>query len=223
MDANLKKDILQIIEEEIAIGFKKPLDILEVVIDTYNEVTIDEVWVENKIEKLYQQKLQQSEEWQHPTDFEKLEAVFDCLLENGIIALHNAGYTRNDCVAECEAVMQELDLFKTGSIGYCYYSTQDIKRIIHLQNPLFIGFQSVTNTEKESLAVAKIIIEELKKYNFDVVWDENSTSRIKISNFDWKKIPQKNDYNYKNVLNHLKHHKKEQKAQKKPGWKFWKL
>ncbi|SFU40240.1 hypothetical protein SAMN05216480_102277 [Pustulibacterium marinum] len=223
MDKLIQKDIIQIIKEEIAIGFKEPMEIFDVVLDTFNEISLDEDWVSKTIDEQYTINIEDSKTWHHPTDFEKLRNVFNELIEKGIVALHNAGYTRNDCLSECHSVIQELDFFEEHIKGFCYYSTQDIKRIIHIKNPLFIGFQALNENESLSIEIGNIIVEELKKQDFEVLWNGNLASRIEVINFDWKKIPDKTDYDYKNVIHRLNHYKKSQKPKKKSLWKFWKL
>ncbi|WP_217605708.1 hypothetical protein [Chitinophaga sp. GbtcB8] len=71
---------------------------------------------------------------------------------SGIIALHNAGYTRQDGESDCGHIYSELKAEGITTRGYCFYHTQDLERVIE-GHELYVAFGTF---EADSGAVAAI-------------------------------------------------------------------
>lgn len=128
-------------------------------------------------------------------NYERLREVFDTVNKEGIISIHNAGYSLDDDFAEIETVFQFIKENNIPRRGYCFYHQQDIERAMNssIQN-LHLAFHSMNNDKETALDVGKRIVELLKESGFSVNWNHNANTRIIIENFLWDKNYDVDDY-----------------------------
>ncbi|NDV77579.1 hypothetical protein [Dysgonomonas sp. 511] len=161
-------------------------DTLEAIEDEGWESEIPEEWVKETVTREYNKNMEESKKWQHPTDTEKLHTVFDNLCKKKIVALHNAGYTLSEAVYDCQEVWADLTDIGIKPIGYCYYHGQDLERVIE-SGSLNIGFDGEKpKNDKEAIAIANIIVAELKSAGFNVNWNGSASKRIEVTGFNWQ-------------------------------------
>jgi hypothetical protein len=186
--------IYESIFNQVRMGFLSISEIKENIIEEIEDNEFDEEisekWAFEIIDKEYQKLKSESENWENPTDTEKLIEAFDELCENNIIALHNAGYTTSDGEYEVVEVERNLLENQVTSDGYCFYHEQDLSRAISLENPsLYIAFQKVDNSDdKITLDVGRKIVKILSNKGFEIEWKEDVNSKILIPNFKWQYI-----------------------------------
>ncbi|HEY1192791.1 DUF6891 domain-containing protein [Flavobacterium sp.] len=186
--------IYESIFNQVRMGFLSIDDIkeniMEEIEDNEFEDEISEAWAFEKIDEEYQKLLEESKNWESPTDTEKLINAFDDLCDQNIIALHNAGYTTSD--GEYEVVEVERDLRNSGveSDGYCFYHEQDLARAVMQDDPsLFIAFQKVDNSdEATTIEVGNKVAKVLRNNGLEVKWDGSAKRKLEIPGFRWKQI-----------------------------------
>ena len=197
--------ICESIFNQIRMGFLSISEIKENIIEEIKDNGFDkemsEKWALEIIDKEYQKVISESENWESPTDTEKLIEAFDELCRNNIIALHNAGYTTSDGEYEVVEVERNLRENQITSDGYCFYHEQDLSRAVSLENPsLYIAFQKVDNSDNEvTLGVGRKVVKVLTKKGFEIEWNEDVNSKILIPNFKWQYIY---DENKRDLLNY---------------------
>lgn len=59
-------------------------------------------------------------------NFLKLEAAFQSLMKQGIVALHDTGYTQLEGFEDCNEIATELYRKGEKVIGCCFYTEQDL-------------------------------------------------------------------------------------------------
>ena len=169
--------------------------IIEEVEDNGFEDEISEEWINSTIENEYEKLKEERQNWKSPTDTEKLIKAFNDLCKENIIALHKAGYTTSD--GESDVAEVEAELRKSGVIsdGYCFYHEQDLARAISPEDSrLTIAFNKIDNSNDEvAIQVGRRVVKKLKEHGFDIIWNENATRKIEISNFKWEKIYNESD------------------------------
>jgi hypothetical protein len=186
--------IYESIYSQVRMGFNSIEDIKEGIIEEIEdngfENEISQQWAFDYIDAEWKKLFEESKHWKKPTDTDRLVQAFDELCQNNIIALHNAGYTISDGEYEVVEIERELQDNQVVSDGYCFYHEQDLARAIYNGNPmLYIAFNKIDNTDDAvTIEVGKKIVAMLKKYNFEVEWNEKPTTRIAIKNFSWKLI-----------------------------------
>ncbi|WKX74756.1 DUF6891 domain-containing protein [Zobellia laminariae] len=175
-------------------GFLSISDIKENIIEEIEDNGFDEEmseeWAFEIIGKEHQKLVSESENWETPTDTEKLIEAFDELCENNIIALHNAGYTTSDGEYEVVEIERNLRKNQVTSDGYCFYHEQDLSSAISLEDPcLYIAFQKVDNSDNNvTLNVGRNVVKVLTKKGLEVKWNEDVNTKILIPNFKWQYI-----------------------------------
>lgn len=163
-------------------------EIQEIVEDEGWENEIDEQWLKESITREYEKHLANSKTWQHPTDTDRLHKVFDGIIKQNIVALHNAGYTQSDALFDVQDVWQDLEDEGVQPIGYCYYHGQDMERAIE-DGILCIGYYGAKeNNDKEAILIGNKIATALREEGFDVNWNTAASKRIEIVNFNWQNV-----------------------------------
>lgn len=219
MTQDIKDEALEQLELDIKFGFENKEELFDSIREMfYDEDDFDEEWLRQTISEKYEQHQKDSLTWTKPTDFDKLAKAFDELIEEKIVCLHKAGYTKQDGEGDCMEIIEKLKKLKVKAIGYCYYHSQDLARAVDpdIRN-LYLGFDSPTQDDNEALEVANKIVSSLKKYGFDVDWTGTVDQRIEIKNITWRKAPDSEEWGSDRVISILT----ETKNDKKPFWKFW--
>jgi hypothetical protein len=219
MTQDIKDEALEQLDLDIKFGFENEEDIYFGIRDMfYDEDDFDEEWLRQSIAEKYSQHQKDSLDWARPTDFDRLAKAFDELIEEKIVCLHKAGYTRQDGEGDCMTAIEELNKRGIKAIGFCYYHAQDLARAVDpdIKN-LFVGFDSPTQNDNEALEVANTIVRILKKYAFEINWPGTIEQRIEIKNLTWRKVPDSEQWGAERVYAILT----KQNHNKKPFWKFW--
>jgi hypothetical protein len=217
MTQDIKNEVLDQVEVDIKSGFENEEELYESIREMfYEEDDFDEDWLKQIISEKYQQHQKDSLTWVRPNDFDKLVKVFDQLIQEKIVCLHKAGYTKQDGESDCMEAIEKLKELGIKTIGFCYYHTQDLARAVDkdIRN-LFLGFDSPSQNDIEALHVAKRIVSALRENNFEVSWVGTIDQRIEIKNITWQKVPDDEDWGYERVVSILT------TPNKKPFWKFW--
>jgi len=186
MTDTTKRDITEQIDVYIKSGFYDKEDIFTHVEEYLYKIPFDHDWTKQQIDIAYSDRLKEQKTWPTVTDFDKLVQAFDKLNSSGIVALHNAGMTRQDGEGDSQEIHE--DLFKTGikTKGFCYYHWQDIERVVE-DSHLYIGFGDFNNNDKEALEIGKQVAATLEERGFKLNWNKTVATRILITSIMWQK------------------------------------
>jgi hypothetical protein len=206
MTDTTKKDILEQVDISIKSGFYDKEEIFTNVEDYLYEIPFDHEWAKQQIDKAYSERLREQSTWPTVTDFDKIVQAFDKLNSSGIIALHNAGMTRQDGEGDSEEIHD--DLLKKGIItkGFCYYHWQDVERVVD-DSHLYIGFGDFNNNDKDALEIGKQVAAALEEQGFKLNWDNTVATRIEITNIKWQKRFGNDNCSNEKAINLLSHQK----------------
>lgn len=174
--------ILDTIKSHVWGGFDTPDDIQEVISDLLEEGA-DEKMLRESVNTEFMKKLEAEKSWPKVTDIDRLESVFLTLKTNGILCLHNAGYTMSDGHEDSNEALSSYP--KDKFFGYCFYHGQDLERAVSGEG-LMLAYDHVNGDVPEKIDVAQTIQKALKKAGFDVEWDGTTNQRLSIPKFDWK-------------------------------------
>ena len=174
--------ILDAIKVHVWGGFDTPEDIQELISDLLEEGA-DEKLLRESVYIEFKEKLEAEKSWPQVTDLDRLNSVFQALKTNGILCLHNAGYTMSD---GHEDSTEALSAYPKGKFfGYCFYHGQDLERAVS-GGGLMLAYDHVNGDVPEKIEVAQAMQQELEKVGFTVEWDGTTNQRINIPKFDWK-------------------------------------
>jgi hypothetical protein len=189
-----KAFLMEGIVSRVRFGFSDPEtminEVLEQVEDEGWEDDFEEGWVRETITGLYNQRLAESKTWQHPTDTERLVLVFERMRKEKIVALHFAGYTQSDSIADVSELYAQLRADNKHPEGHCFYHEQDLERVIPDKGgDLLLGFYGADSKDTaRALKVARTIIHILQQQGFETDWKQGLAQRITIKNFKWLKV-----------------------------------
>lgn len=187
MDTNLQQEVKDTILRDVAGGFvEDEQEMFDNITDMFYGETLDEAWVKQEIAVQFAAKLKEQATWPEETDVDRLMAAFDELNEQGIIALHNAGYTRQDGESDVWDLHHQLKEDGVDSIGYCFYHAQDLERVIDGQQ-LYLAFGAFEAGDAAGIAVGEAVFTMLEQYEFQPVWDHSLDNRIAVPGIKWQK------------------------------------
>jgi len=174
--------ILDAIKVHVWGGFDTPDDI-QGVISGLLEEGADEKVLRESVSIEFKKKLEAEKSWPQITDLDQLESAFQALKSNGILCLHNTGYTMSD---GHEDLNEALSAYPKGKFfGYCFYHGQDLARVVS-GGGLMLAYDHVNGDVPEKIRVGQTMQQELEKAGFTLDWDGTTNQRLNIPKFDWK-------------------------------------
>ncbi|RKZ45143.1 MAG: hypothetical protein DRR16_29385 [Candidatus Parabeggiatoa sp. nov. 3] len=177
------KSILDTIKMWIWSGFYDRDEVNEM-IDDILEDDCDEAFLRSAIGLEFDKKSLAEASWPEETDCDRLDRAFESLNSNGIIALHNAGYTLSDGIT---GVSEVLDKIGSDCIsGYCFYHGQDVKSAV-AGGGLMIAFGDLGDDKPKKAEIGATVRKMLEKHGFNVEWNGDTETRLNIPELDWKR------------------------------------
>jgi hypothetical protein len=174
--------ILDAIKVHVWGGFDTLNDVQEVISDLLEDGA-DEKMLREFVNTEFDKKFEAEKSWAEVTDVDRLDNVFKVLMNNGILCLHNSGYTMSDGHEDSH---EALSAYAKGKFfGYCFYHEQDLERAV-AGSGLMLAYDHVDGDVPEKIKVAKTMQQELEKAGFTVDWDGTTNQRINVPKFDWK-------------------------------------
>jgi hypothetical protein len=206
IDGELKEEVLEVIKQEVKFGFDHEAEILETIwtMGFENEDQLNETWLQQMIAKDYHQHQLESKQWPRPTDFDSLAKVFDKLNSEKIIALHKAGYTKQDGYSDVAEVVDVLKAKDIVPLGYCFYHTQDLERAVDpASRNLFLAFDDIEQNTDRAIAIGKRMVSLLQEHGLKTEWDGTIEQRIEIKDITWQKTPDNQDWGMARAIEYL--------------------
>lgn len=128
-------------------------------------------------------KKKEQDSWPKNTDVDKLNEVFKRLKNEGVLCLHNAGYTMSDGHYDANEAIQN---YPKGTFqGYCFYHGQDLERILQ-GGSLMLAYDHINGDVPEKIDIGNKLKSELEKSGFKVIWNGTTEQRIEVSNIKWQ-------------------------------------
>ncbi|MCX5741864.1 MAG: hypothetical protein NT062_05105 [Proteobacteria bacterium] len=117
-----------------------------------------------------------------------IDAAFEQLQRQGIVALQGAGFTQSDGWAEANGVAHQLRARGTPPRGACFYQEQDLERAIQGKG-LALAFGAYTSNDAEhdaaTIALGHEIVAVLRAHGVDAAWAGDPTKGIAVAPFAW--------------------------------------
>lgn len=172
-------------KEEIVTDFSYELESL------YGDEVPDDEEIEAVVNDIYDKYAHK----EHGINFKRLKKVFDSLNKNKIIAIHNAGYTKQDGIYDAKEASKKIHACGVIPLGFCFYHQQDIERAMDDSiKSLYLCFDSINEDDDEAAAVGEKIVNLLLEEGFTVSWNHTIEQRIQINDFKWDKAYDNIDY-----------------------------
>jgi hypothetical protein len=164
-------------------GFYDAGDVNEMIDDILEE-DADEKMLRAAVPEEFARKAAAEKSWPAETDCDRLDAGFELLNAEGIIALQNAGYTMSDGISDVSEVLYERG--EEGIAGYCFFHGQDFERVLNGEG-LNLAFGDRFDNPADKAAIGKRVQEVLETKGFVIDWNGDPEKRLHIPQFDWKR------------------------------------
>ncbi|WP_020475667.1 DUF6891 domain-containing protein [Zavarzinella formosa] len=168
-------------------GFPDEDEIFEIISESHfwqNE--IDPGWLRREIAEGFRLKQAEEASWPEVSDCDRLDAVFGALHDDGILALHNAGYTQSDGTSDVAEFYHEDGGEESGIDGYCFYHGQDLEGVIETGD-LFLTFGDIDGDDARGVEVGRRIKGEFESAGFVVEWDGSIKTRLLVKGIKWRR------------------------------------
>ena len=181
--SDIDQYILDAIQTFVWSGFHTPEDVQRLIGELLEEGA-DEAMLRAAVLPEFEKKARAERTWPAETDCDRLDAAFEALEDQGILALHNAGNTMTDGHEDAAAILEESggDAF----VGYCFYHGQDVERAI-AGGGLLIAFDHVQGDVPEKKTIGQAVRAALQAENLVTDWNGDPETRINLPNFEWKR------------------------------------
>jgi hypothetical protein len=148
---------------------------------------LDVDWLREEIAAEFAKKQRDEAAWPAVTDVDRLARAFDALNAEGVIALHNAGYTQQDGMSDVSERYHDTE-DPAEILGWCFYTGQDIEGALESE-ALYIAFGIFENVpdEARSRTLAERVKTALEREGFRVAWDGDLGTRLEIAPLRWQK------------------------------------
>lgn len=147
---------------------------------------VDEGWLRDVIRSEAESKRKAEATWPKVTDYDRLDRAFSILEAQGIIALHRAGFTQSDGLAEVEDAYQEAGGKHSDYAGHCFYTEQDQEGALDGRG-LYIGFGHLSGSDAKGVKVGQMLRAALEREGFEIDWNGTIKSRLSIKGFHWQR------------------------------------
>ncbi len=176
-----RQELKDTIARRVAEGFDRQADIVESAMDAGEEKP-DKALVKKMITDAFAAHKKAQTTWRGRTDCDRLDAAFDDLEKDGIVARQN--FT---CCQSCGSyeIGDEIDAAKKKGavIGYTFYHQQDTESAADGCG-LYLLYGALK--AKDAKRVAKAIVGALKGAGLKTTWDGDLGTRILVE-MNWKK------------------------------------
>lgn len=184
----LTPDTLSEITAFVRGGFEDRDRIVEILCEEmYEPGELDADEVEHAVDAAFAALAAEKRSWPARTDCDRLDAVFDALPGQGIIALQNAGYTQSDGYDDIREAHRSHPQPRS-VVGYCFYHGQDLERAVR-GGGLYLAFGPIdpAREQTDGVQVGTAIVGLLQAQGFDAEWNGSFDQRIFVPKLDWKR------------------------------------
>jgi hypothetical protein len=180
-----KENLLNEIDFFIRAGYVLKTDLEEQSISQALEVGVSSDEIREYIASQMKKNLEIQTSWPAITMNDRIDLAFDELMEQGVVALQNAGLSMSDGWYEVNSL---ADTQVKPLKGAVFFHEQDVERGVEGQGILLaFGAYNEEDHEMESLDLANEICDVLNRHQIPNRWDGDIDSRIEILPFVWQK------------------------------------
>ena len=182
------EDVAGYIRRDVAAGFTKLGEIvpqaLEVVASDY-DVEALRPHAQRVLAEAMEEQRRPETEWPAVTDWDRFDAAFAALEENGIVCRHNFS-----CCGTCAAgeIWDEMKAERDKGreiVGCAHYNMQDTDGAVEGYG-IYLSYGSVLEGERAAVSIGHEIAEAMRGQGLEVEWDGSWAKRIFVK-MEWQR------------------------------------
>jgi hypothetical protein len=189
LTAKERSDVIKRIGRAISGGFETHSEALAGAVDYIEPrswTTEDRLWVQTELNRQWQGKLQQQTTWPELTDWSRIDGLFRKLVADGILCLHNAGYTLSQGEEDVREAWRDRGGRASNLMGYCFYHGQDVEDVVS-SGTLALAYGRLTDDVADTLRTAAKIVDALLAAGFQTEMPPDTETRILVAGLVWRK------------------------------------
>ncbi|MCI0700346.1 MAG: hypothetical protein L0241_04630 [Planctomycetia bacterium] len=143
-------------------------------------------WLRTTIRKEFQKKRAAERTWPKVTDYDRLDQLFSALREQGILAVHDAGYTQSEGWEDAFEVYRDEGGKRSGITGLCFHTTQDMESAID-GDGLWLAYGHISGDGRKGVVIGRRLRASCEEFGFAVEWNGSVKTRILLKGFRWQR------------------------------------
>ncbi|MFJ9605570.1 DUF6891 domain-containing protein [Kitasatospora sp. NPDC101176] len=185
VDPEVLREARERASELIRCGFQEPDEIAQSLVEVLDDQGLTQEEAERIVAPLWDERLAEQASWPATTDVDRLEAAFDALEEQGVVAAMD--FT---CCATCgyEEIGGEAD---EGSHGFVFFHQQDTEAAAAGQGLMlrYGGFRTGAEpagvAERRTVEVGRAVVAALAAAGLPAEWDGSPHTAIRVAPLLW--------------------------------------
>lgn len=182
-------DLRAFIRREVAGGFCDDDVVLRNAVEVYDDKVAADV-LRDHAQAFLREALRDhraaQDRWPDETDCDRLDAAFDALEAQGIVARQNFACCDTCGATDIAEEMAEIEADGITVRGYAYFHAQDTDAAVDGEM-LYLSYGAVDDDDDaSSLAIGRLVAGELARHGLEILWSGAIDQRIGVA-IDWKR------------------------------------
>jgi hypothetical protein len=182
----VEQQAIEYIERFVRYGFFQPAEIEQIVGDDVLSGAIPRKRLRESIKAEIARQKAEQKSWPEVTDCDRLDQAFAALRAEGILAIHNAGYTPSECIAEMSERYHAAGGKASGIVGYCFYHRQDMEYVLNYHK-LGLVYGDIDGDDLLGVQIGNRVRSALEAAELQVVWTGSVKDKLEITDFHWQR------------------------------------
>ncbi len=174
------------IERYVRFGFYRPAEVEQIVGEDVLGGELPAKRIRELVKaEVARQKAEQGS-WPEVTDCDRLDRAFVALRAQGILAVHNAGNTPSEGIAEISEQCRAAGSQKSDLVGYCFYHRQEMEYALKYHK-LGLAYGDIDGDDQRGVEVGKSIRSAVEAAGLCVAWTGSVNDKLEVTDFHWQR------------------------------------
>ena len=184
--ADTERTAREYIERYFWYGFYRPAEVERIVSEDVLADKVPRKRVRELVKVEVARHKAEQESWPEVTDCDRLDRAFAALRAEGILAIHNAGFTPSEGIDEMSEQYYAAGGKKSSIVGYCFYHRQDMEYALKYHK-LGLAYGDIEGDDRRGVEVGKRIRSALQAAGLRVAWTGSIKDKMDITRFRWQR------------------------------------
>lgn len=183
---DIERQALEYIQRYVRYGFYRRAEVERIVGEDVFSGAIPRKRIREMVKAEVERQRAEQQSWPAVTDCDRLDQVFASLEKEGVLALHNAGLTPSEGIAEMSDRYHQAGGAASDIVGYCFYHRQDMEYVLET-GMLSLAFGDIKGDNHRGVKIGERIRDSLEAAGFEVAWNGSIKDKLTIKGFRWQR------------------------------------